>query len=1401
MRLSDSVGQWRSRDLITFFSGDDLSLLESINKPFTSFCKRSHEEALTFMDCIRDPSKIIFKRDRERLSFQHVRTIEGKHPVKCFPFSTPVDLKKSLEFLHELISRDHGYKTRSFAPKKQIEDIFGISKDPETLDDSDIDNLLIADEPDNPLEECMKNTKSLEMKDNYLLVTSDSIYLAGDATPIKIFDGITDCKVFDTLPNTVKSFVLVTTRKGHLYTIYIKDDIQCTLCMQSFSLGYEGPWLLIKDDSTNQFVATNKNEGICKFFEFESFTHFNLINNMAIEDAFIFDGIFLKNRSNGNLVLFIPTLKYQVLVYFCFEWDPTDPEVKKVHHLPYFTQKEFKCCIPVGNLKCLVFLGDAIQLVSANQIMSGETSFQTFYFNVLKNVSSFFEAPRLLQKLHKDQEGIFKDYTDCTILSTRGGNIVCCFTSNRGDIAFYSLTRFKGLKSICPVNNQRNENKEYDVVVISFGRTLKLTLDLTKMTLLTENAIIPSLNGVIFKHTLDSSTEESKNLLIINPPKINSRFTSEVWITSPVALTQLRINSPIRKLNNVCALPEFQVCNSVTVFSFNEIGTALTTKMFKEIQGDPKNKYLIFATDKISLSKAYILDLSVEASRLGELDDLLCGENEHTIDIFFSHNAILVQVTQDAVYVELQDEEHILEPNRFSPGWKIEGVSHCIDKVVIWSVTEKKFFYIDGISELCSGKTFKRSALIEKYLKCCTTSIEFLIIHREEDNRFLLITSGSDLVSFNWEDIVNGDKMDTRPTMIDCGECRSVIWLPPQLLFVGTDSKLTTYDIANNIKSKFEIYYGNKDYQVRIINSNCGLVFSTQEITFFSLWQGKNDLKFYDLNLPYQSKLNPILDVQVDPSAERIFVLYSNGLQIFDLSYFTWNFSNYLLRSTKLPKKKTIFVEKLNRMLIVSFENKEWDCLKLSDGKILELNPLVLAGSKTSPLSDVAEIPNSGKIVFLVMNFKSYIKLVHLIPSHGKIIIKEQCRHEFGDVLFPDIKANKNGQFFVLQYGKARERNKSLQEMKILKLDILHDREIHLCGSLGFEIDATDTVKDFELVGNNDFIMRDDLYGKLFFFKDFDKMLLENKIQAIPLNDPLNSKFIKICPLDDNTFVVIYHFEGESNYTAELLFYHKADMTIKGKLHTGLDEAIRQEDKLSSVFQNSINRANEEEKILRSDVENQEDERYEYLNVGEPNENLSNNDPNGGVQHEQASEEDVNDFERSLDLNREDSMDIEMDEMDETDAFDRPSTSLGQELNNPVPVPFREQSSSSQHTYHTGGFETETLLRWQTAYDGDLKALTNNYRRPYKTIKLDKAAQDVKFDPSSQLLHVLASDGSVMVFKNKPDADRCHLDEKHEASKHHEFFNSGYKLPNQKAFKKLLHTGHHYFDDHGRLIF
>ena len=264
---------------------------------------------------------------------------------------------------------------------------------------------------------------------------------------------------------------------------------------------------------------------------------------------------------------------------------------------------------------------------------------------------------------------------------------------------------------------------------------------------------------------------------------------------------------------------------------------------------------------------------------------------------------------------------------------------------------------------------------------------------------------------------------------------------------VDYESFFETYDFKNNLSKKdfkctSRINFQGKDIKLRKFGQNQCLAFNSFEIFVVNLQpipQSK-ELDFYKLKLPHLGNFNSILEVCPDTDNNQLFILYSDGLRIFELSYLTSNNGNFLLKSTRSKNKKFLYLDKINRMLILNQDLREWECVRLSDGKAVGLDSRFLKDD-SGEILEIKELPIAiednplEKKIILLITFTSSLKLVLLTAAKNKI--SNEIIHSYeleNSRLLDHLVVTPQGEIFVLDYKVMGTDNEmSFNKLKVVR--------------------------------------------------------------------------------------------------------------------------------------------------------------------------------------------------------------------------------------------------------------------------------------------------------------------------------------------------------------------------------
>ena len=1300
----------------------------------------------------------------------------GQMPQFCYPITSPVNSKLVLKYILQEradLSNDFPQKYNTL-----MSSLFEVDKNPETLDDSDIealDDIGMCSDSDDAKEPKieLQLLEEIQQKHFSLIVSNNGIFQAGRTSITYIRYDISDSIAIK--PNNIATLILLTQPSGHLLSLLPLDDGKETYLLQYWNLGQKGQWNIIKHQNEKQFVLIHKELGICKFFEFHLPFTFQLVNNLTLTDSMIMNGSFFPTNYSDldpYFIIFITAMRYDRIVYFVIEWNNNEIKKKEVYQLTVFDGEKTNMTIPIGLNACLVETPLKFSLVSANQIMSGETEFHSFQLKALKGIKSFFPAPLLLTKLQELDPHIFGKFQYCTVISSSTGNICFCVTERstitNGNLKIYELTRFKGLKSISPLPsnsiNLDSKSSSYALIVISFSRTLELTLSLEDLKCLDTKGVIKPLKNITFKHTVDSSTEENSQILAFTSSKIYNTHTgsnindtknSQVWLTSPNAITQPCIDYKLRKTHQVIHLKQFQIFRHLRIWKCKNLDIALLHRL--GIKQSKTESSLIFATDAVSNNRMFLLDLTMTTTidnddsvqGLINIEDLLCDTENETILLNFTKKS-LIQVTRDTIYIDpIENDKKML---KISPGWEFENIAYNDGILIIWNTKLGHISFIKNIDAVdepnvpVSHLTSSRGMCMFFKQLGTITSIDFEIKESTDDRTKydIWILLPNRVIRTPFSSWIN-DSLDFSDEY-DLNVQQALI-NGPYFCCLDYESFFEVCTYQNNCFKKgsrctSRVNFQGKDIKLRSFGKNQCLAFSAFEIFVINLTpiHQSKELDFYKLKLPHLGNFNSIVEVCPDVDNNRLFVLYSDGLRVLELSYLTSNNGNFLLKSTRSKNKKFLYLDKINRMLVLNQDLREWECIRLSDGKAVSLDSQLLKDDSEEIL-EIKEIPIMTeenpleKKTVLLISFTKSLKLVLLTAAKNKISNEIIDSYKFENSrLLDHLVVTPQGEIFILNYKVVGTDNEmSFHKLKVTKhcSDNKEGNNTNLQITLEnrFTFKSWSTVKTFNVIGDN-IIATTNLGQKLYLIKDFS-LSSDESTRVYPLELYPDSKVQKIIPLNECCFVVAAHCGNRNDLDSRLIFYSLP--TIKVGLN---NETISLPDEYGNGRVDDIFEVDFPEGFQFGTMA-----LYDVLH-GEKHANRFGNGI--GSDNDEA----------------------------EAALRKRKNLLLFWRNHSTTPKPPLRRATTMVYEDHVSSryFEDISSILGSTA-------MRTKRLSPYNAIALDKPIQDISYDPAVHTLYVLMTDQTIHKFGK----DRLPYEDEYEPR-----WNSGYLVSRRSIIKSDL---------------
>ncbi|KAG0670643.1 hypothetical protein C6P45_002019 [Maudiozyma exigua] len=949
--------------------------------------------------------------------------------------------KKALvcKYLNNNVYQDMLQQTTDIGPTDHEDIDYNIGRkfletgehDPESLNDRDIDMLFDSEEDENESDDSdegsptaeRSKTSNLNTDKNKnifiyksLLVGDNGFRFSGETTTTLIKGGICDCAVINVTNNKYDDLLLVVQSDGMLLSIlptkarrnrkYVDTNAN-SIVIQYWKLGTRDDWKIVVDQSSRKepnFVLVNENASELKFFRYKSDREFELVNNMWFDDYKIHKCNFFLNKRNSNysdfighitetspnittedgkndpFMFFVSAEYCNRIVYLCIEWIASDPFHKRVHQLPYQNGKAIIDVIPLKHNKVITFRNDSMSLLSANQIMSGETTFLTTHLpNTMKGITSWYISDVLLQKIKKLPTGQLQEYTDCIVALSATGRIFTCLISNtRVDI--YPLTRFKGVEFIYPTITSSDdcEHLDFTINVKSFGRMVAIKINLEETI---KSDPIVGYDNIISRKTDDVSYDSNTELAVIK---------DNIWLFSKSSISQ--VSNVLTKRGPISFLKSSDVIKTVKRFN---IYTSI--KVFEITEVEKWSKFLGINNSEYKIS-------------------ILVAKNEELIDIYLVQQTDGNNGLDNEINFEFTNLEGILENNfntdskalfcrpykdfliyvneqrinilsitsgkcrTYKPNIPYDEIDFASGIMILWHHDPSTGSYIvsydvtDNFEDDKNNLNFLESSYDPEPTETPTTPQKrfFIgeIMEHDVDGFFIFMFRNNVLGRVYW--------LRTKPRhyqKTDTVLVQDLILTNGQCVFHVDGPLLQTFGLREfgyNRYTEFPLLpTGAQTVKLRKFTSSSILAFTNDRIFVYDLRALQNadtiETTYYELKIPYQGKDSFIMDVSVQPgdnlagnaSECMIYILYSNGLKILQPSYYSEIYSNYILKYTRSKNKKFIYLKNLNRLAVINYDYNDWYCIKLENGKVLTLNNSVF--EKDEALINVLDITVHSK--------------------------------------------------------------------------------------------------------------------------------------------------------------------------------------------------------------------------------------------------------------------------------------------------------------------------------------------------------------------------------------------------------------------------------------------------------
>ncbi|AMD20387.1 HDL357Wp [Eremothecium sinecaudum] len=902
----------------------------------------------------------------------------------------PIRINKSDNKLNILNDRgDRSVIHKMFAPSEQA----ALNR-PDTLDDPDIDELFLDAESQEVPQEVNLNGDVIETT---IVVFDSSLELLGSADYYSLHTKISDCKTIRHGNNRSDDTILVTTVDNIIFSVVYDENLKPYI-LHWWSLAHHtryGDWQILVHPNGNHFIVYEKRQGSIKFYKLQDSSpyHIELVRNMALLGTELSSCAYI--MSNGEAVLFLVGLKSSKVYYYLFSW-PLDANSKpEVHQYAIPDGKLIQYALTFNNNYVLCVRKTMVDLLSVHELYSSEG-----YGNQPIDRSQFGDITHseydslLLSKLKLVEPTVYGSFTHCVLFSTSNYSICAALMDDTGTIKFYEITRFKGLCTFVLLPSQNSTASNYHLEIVSFGKVFELVLKITDLAQLKTDSNIESMNNIIHRYSKDASFTISDQLITVGSkdsfPSKNNEF--QVWLCSPSCVSNVSLNGPVEHYRSHLYLREFQYFSSMTVLRLSDL-TFLLFERFNITVNEP-NGYLIVASDLSSVTKAFLVYLVEDnGMECDELEDVIVEQNCGTVHYFVTESTTVQVGKQKLYFSSLSGEAETWSLDLAHP---VKGAISRNSTLLLWS--GPKFLYIENVDlkdTLEHTKFFHVPDLLNGYH---STSISFenedisnivSALFCDDGTKFILFLTCATLhckfdvegATVVLEDVVMHDETVTIDTIRTSEGILSTTF--STLTGLGGIT-LNGDQFLHPLKGWFKLESAGGD---SFFAYNSSELFSYEILT-------KSQ---YSIKLPSWRKSEPIFELRC--SKDLLFVLFGDGLRIYHKAYKSYSASNIVLNATRC-RKKFVYLDKINRLLVVNCTKKLLECIKLENSKVIsldtnnlfndidELHDVQLLSSDIAQEFLARGKNNESLLAFSCSSGSAIhrIKVIAVIPSPGQLL-------------------------------------------------------------------------------------------------------------------------------------------------------------------------------------------------------------------------------------------------------------------------------------------------------------------------------------------------------------------------------------------------------------------------------
>ncbi|CEP64069.1 Mms1p LALA0_S10e01574g [Lachancea lanzarotensis] len=931
-------------------------------------------------------------RTGERQWFKEKLTIPCQVPICCEDIRVVRDIHKFSD-----LSMVQDIQPKSFAPLESLRDELGkaltektAQDDPETLDDSDLE-LLAGDDyfvEDTHIEK-KGQVKSAATVRTRLIASRGTLKSDFKEQVFPCPFDIIDCKIRYSSLEKTDDVAIILSSEGLIYSVAFDaklnpvvlqwwelkkiDGVPCGICMLS---------------SSSQFVITT--DTTLKFYKFIDAYHFELVSNWHLMDTAISATAFLSSGDRKDHFMLFTALKRRKEVILCLtQWGSPDQERKEVHTLTLLDGEPISNIVSLDDSRCLAFTNTDIKLVSANQILSGELTFESFKRSMFgSRVTKCFDDPILLSRIRSFKEDL-QDAVHCSVIATSNGALCCCLSEEDGPVTFLALTRVKGLDNAFLLDNSSTSDDCYTVTISAYGQLTDICLDLRNIDELDKDFKISSSQNIRSSKIISAGHQPAQSIAYV--PRLQTQLDQQdrPCLLSQSTLSLISPKEPVQTCSVLYSTRSFKAVSTLNVIDCLD----LPEKWQRQLFGDVSKggfQHLILNETRTGKSSLLLIEWTADYSthKLTELDDLLRDDLNCTIAVHFTdHN--IVQVTSHVLSVDGFESN---DWHSYQFNFSANGAVCDRERLIVWNSDSGNMLFIKDVNDT----RFEMYHELKIPFKDSHSKITAVMFANDEHGlESIRVVSGETVYQVYWDDL---DSLENAFKEVNEVQVHYGSTYGAESVLSDLNGGVYRWRTDDCMPAKLRLDKLNVEsefgfpWEIRFVSKSECVLFSPRRMYLLKL----TDMSFVEISLGFHKKHATMIDARI--SGKLLFVLFSDGLEVLFRSSLTYTRLHLPVKNARIKHKKFLHLDRINRMLIVNWSRKTLESLKLENGRLMLLDSQCLEAFST--IIETIELKsNAGPINVLIAGSTDsghwLLKLLQVVPLPGKLITRDASTHRF----------------------------------------------------------------------------------------------------------------------------------------------------------------------------------------------------------------------------------------------------------------------------------------------------------------------------------------------------------------------------------------------------------------------